>query len=365
MLRGPSCGNPRETVWSHPGNAKTPSVFHGLNDALRAAVSATGAVGECPCTASDSLQIGVFLDRTPTVVIVALVTYPADILLGSGTRLFRWPNLFRLTSTATLNHIVESSDIENFIFKSMRFSSLNLTKSFEANSIICCAHDENGRMSLQFLFNYLYYFWFPVICVSLIIVIIVPTDTFIASSGNTFATLFDISPLWPIQLISYPQRIVSRSKILSNWPLFSLCIYSDFARDMVGDSRSQSIQKALVHISPFQKLCESHQRYLVISREALPSKDIIYFHNASKMDMVSRLSRSCSSRFFSQYHRFVLVFLKLSCNGGLQLLFLNISSFNFDSSYLKYFYLDRCITCPSSTKWISRVFSGCLLAQAL
>ena len=145
-LRGPTCDNPRETVWSRPRNANTPSGLHDLNDAVWAAVSARGAVGECLCTASVPLQIEVFLDRTSTVVIVALVTYPANILFGSGTRLYCWPNPFRLTSNATIDHIAESSDMENF-FSPMQFSSLNRTKSFEANSIIWCAHDENGRMS--------------------------------------------------------------------------------------------------------------------------------------------------------------------------------------------------------------------------
>ena len=37
--------------------------------------------------------------------------------------------------------------------------------------------------------------------------------------------------------------------------------------------------------------------------------DNIYFHNASKMNMIWTSSRSCSSRFFSRYHRFFPVFL--------------------------------------------------------
>ena len=51
------------------------------------------------------------------------------------------------------------------------------------------------------------------------------------------------------------------------------------------------------------------QIILVLFCKALPSTDIIYFHNTSKMDMVWTSSRSYSSRFFSRYHSFFSIFM--------------------------------------------------------
>ena len=125
----------------------------------------------------------------------------------------------------------------------------------------------------------------------------------LSSSSSSSQVLEIILPLfWHQSSLTYSVGIVSSTNSqpkqhfeqlapVQSLHIFGLCPRNGWRFSESVDSEGFSSYLA------FQKLCESHQRYLVISREALPSTDIIYFYNASKMDMIGTSSRSYSSRF--------------------------------------------------------------------
>ena len=94
--------------------------------------------------------------------------------------------------------------MKNFFFKSMQFSSLDITKPLEANLTTRCAHDENGRMSLNFFVQLLFiisgFRWYVPLSSSSSSS---PQIPFIVISGNAFASF------WHQSSLAYSVGIVS------------------------------------------------------------------------------------------------------------------------------------------------------------